>query len=316
MNQKVSLQINLAPGDFPHVQHLLPHQLNRLQAQVNEIILTVDTQPGNGRFADGWFKHESSLKHWLETVIEPNYPVKIVPVNYTPAVKQEVARYFFNKDNIPVKDFRGGPFYAYFFGLHTAANDLVFHLDSDIFLGGGSPQWVEEAVKYLKDDLSCFVMAPLPGPPRDDDTLVDQRIIEKIAPFTWQLEGMSTRIFLMDRSKFKAHKLELDKPSLRMQLKAIIEQHDIAELPERLIANYIKSHNLKRIDFLGTAKGMWSLHPPYRTASFYKQLPEIIRQVEANNLPLRQRGFYDLIDEVCDWTEAREKIKQNRWWRR
>jgi len=27
-------------------------------------------------------------------------------------------------------------------------------------------------------------------------------------------------------------------------------------------------------------------------------------------------GFYDIIDEVCDWAQAREKLKNDRWWKR
>jgi hypothetical protein len=316
LKQRVSLQINLAPGDYPLMQHLLPHQLNQLQAQVDEIILTVDTQPGKGRFAEGWFKYKDSLDLFLKMVIEPKYPVKIIPVDYTPAIKQQVAQYFFGKDNMPVKDFRGGPFYAYFFGLYTAVNNFVFHLDSDMFLGGGSKQWIAEALQYFNTDPACFVMAPLPGPPRADDILVGQQVINKPAPFTWQLEGMSTRIFLMDKSKFKTNKLVLARPSLRNLVKAIVEKHNPADLPEHLIQTFIKTHNLKRIDFLGSGEGMWSLHPPYRTAAFYNQLSEIIKQVENNVLPQKQQGFYDLIDEICDWTDAREKLKNNRWWKK
>lgn len=316
MKQPVSLQINLAPGDYRHARYLLAHQLNVLHAQVDEIILTVDTQPGKGRFAEGWATYKDALDQFLKTELEPNYPVKIIPVDYSAAVKQKVARYFFGTDNIPVKDFRGGPFYAYFFGLYSASNNLVFHLDSDMFLGGGSQTWLAEAVQYFNNNPACLVMAPLPGPPRTDDTLIDQQVIDKPAPFTWQLGGMSTRIFLMDKSKFNTDKLKLAKPSPRNQLKAFTQGHDPAALPEHLIANYIKKHRLKRIDFLGSGKGMWSLHPPYRTAAFYEQLPEIITRVEANDLPGEQQGFYDIIDEVCDWTEAREKLKHNRWWKR
>ncbi|PWK79881.1 hypothetical protein LX99_00341 [Mucilaginibacter oryzae] len=315
MKQPVSLQISLAPGDYRHALHLLPHQLKQLHTQVDEIILTVDTLPGRGRFAAGWAQYKDVLDQFLRTDIMPHYNVKVVPVDYTPAVRQKISRYFFGRDSMPVKDFRGGPFYAYFFGLHHATNNLVFHLDSDMFLGGGSKLWVAEAVQRYGADNNNFVMAPLPGPPRTDDTLTDQQVIKKTAPFTWQLGGMSTRIFLIDKSKFDNHKLILAKPSPRNRLKALIQGHDNADLPEHLIADFIKKHQLKRVDFLGDGDGMWSLHPPYRTENFYEQLPAIIKRIENNDLPENQRGFYDLVDEVCDWTEAREKLKRNRWWK-
>lgn len=316
MKNKVSLQINLAPGDYPHVRYILKHQLAILSTQVDEIILTVDTRPSKGRFAEGWEENKELLNQFLSTEIESGYNIKIVPVDYTAATKQKVADYFFGKNDMPDKDFRGGPFYAYFFGIYTAVNDLVFHLDSDMFLGGENGEWVAEAARFFETDPACFVMAPLPGPPNSLDTLTAQQVVNKIAPYTWQLAGMSTRIFMIDKSRFKTDKLILTKPPIRGQVKAIIEGNANADLPEHLISAYINSHNLKRIDFLGSGKGLWSLHPPYRTKAFYDGLPQLIKRITSNDLPEKQQGFYDVIDEVCDWSAAREKIGNNRWWKR
>ncbi|WP_184544994.1 hypothetical protein [Mucilaginibacter sp. FT3.2] len=316
MKNKVSLQINLAPGDYPHAKYILKHQLDVMAKQVDEIILTVDTRPSKGRFSEGWEANKELLHKFLSTEIEPKYAVKIVPVDYASITKQKVAEYFFGKKNMPDKDFRGGPFYAYFFGIYTAANNLVFHLDSDLFLGGGSPEWIAEAVNFFETDAACFVMAPLPGPPNSADTLIDQQVVDKIAPYVWQLEGMSTRIFMIDKSRFKTNKLQLTRPPMRGQVKAIVEGNSNAGLPEHMISAYINKHHLKRIDFLGSGKGLWSLHPPYRTQAFYEGLPGLIKRIESNDLPPEQQGFYDIINEVCDWSSAREKIRNNRWWKK
>ena len=316
MKPPVSLQINLAPGDYPHAKYILPHQLKVLAAQVDEIILTVDTKPGKGRFAEGWEKYQPLLNSFLHNEIQHDFNVKIVPVDYSSTVKEKIAQYFFGTNTMPLKDFRGGPFYAYFFGLYSVKNNLVLHLDSDIFLGGGSQTWIDEATVLFKNDPSCFIVSPLPGPPHPDDILKDQHIVDKISPYTWQLSGMSTRIFLMDKDKFNINKLVLSKPSARNQIKSIVQGNSNADLPEHLISMFMNEHHLRRIDFLGTNKGLWSLHPPYRTAGFYADLPDLIKRIETNDLPQRQQGFYDIIDEVCDWTSAREKIKNNRWWKR
>jgi hypothetical protein len=315
LKTKVSLQINLAPGDYPHTKHILKHQLNILANQVDEIILTVDTKASKGRFAEGWEANKNLLNEFLIGEISNEYHVKIIPVDYSTAVKQKVAKYFFDKNSIPEKDFRGGPFYAYFFGLYSAANNLIFHLDSDIFLGGSSKTWITESADLFETDPTCFILSPLPGPPRADDILIDQDVINKLAPYTWQLNGMSTRVFMINRSKFNTSKLLFAKPSLRNQVKAIVEGNANAGLPEHILSAYIRKNNLKRIDFLGTGKGLWSLHPPYRTKAFYDELSILIKKIEANDLPKKQQGFYDIIDEVCDWSVAREKLKNNRWWK-
>jgi len=287
-----------------------------LSSQVSEIILTVDTKPGKGRFAQGWDEYQKAFHNLLIADIQPNYRVKIIQVDYSNETKAKVAAYFFGTKTIPEKDFRGGPFYVYFFGIYTAINNLVFHLDSDVLLGGQSTTWVTEAIDRLRNDVNCFIVSPLPGPPHPDDVVIGQSVAKKMAPYTYLLNGMSTRLFMTDKSKFELHKLKLKQPDLRSTAKAIVEKNPAAELPEVLISDYMARHQYKRIDFLGTGTGLWSLHPPYRSKLFYEELPKIIHRIETNDLPPQQLGFYDIVDEVFDWAEARKALSKNRWWKR
>jgi len=126
---------------------------------------------------------------------------------------------------------------------------------------------------------------------------------------------MSTRIFFTDKSKFETNKLVISKPGIRNQIKAVVQGNSNADLPEHLISTFITAHRLKRVDFLGNDGGLWSLHPPYRTDEFYRDLPVLIKRINGSDLPENQMGFYDIIDEVCDWAPARERIKNNRWWK-
>lgn len=315
-DNKVTLQINLAPGDYRHAQHILPHQLKTLQDQVDEILLVVDTRPSKGRFAENWERNKTLLDDFLAAIATTNQKIKIAPVDYSPDAKNKVSAFFTQSGIIPDKDFRGGPFYCYFFGVYRAAHNLVFHLDSDIFLGGGSQAWLAEAALQLQQDNACFTVSPLPGPPHPADILVGQPDAAKVAPHMYHFNGMSTRLFMINRSVFESKKLRLGTPSLRNQIKATIEGNANAELPEILLSEFMRSNGLHRIDFLGSGAGLWSLHPPYRSANFYSALPDLIKKVTNNQLPQAQQGFYDIIDEVCDWTEARTKIAGNRWWKR
>ncbi|WP_214073501.1 hypothetical protein [Mucilaginibacter sp. dw_454] len=313
---KVTLQINLAPVDYPHAVQILPHQLAMLSGQVDEILLTVDTRKGKGRFAEGWLKYQQLFNDFLEQNISTKYPVTILPVDYSAPAKQQIAKAFFEGNYIPDRDFRGGPFYVYFFGLHAAKNNVVFHLDSDVFLGGGSQTWINEALAKLAADDNCFVVSPLPGPPHPEGILISQPDSKRVSANAYVFEGMSTRIFMLDKSRFEKTKLHLQKPSLRNRVKALVEGNPPADLPEHIISTYMRKHSLKRIDFLGEGNGMWSLHPPFRTKGFYEDLPQIIKRVEENCLPKAQLGFYDVVDDVCDWAEARNKLAANRWYKR
>lgn len=313
---KVSLQINLAPSDYLHARYILKHQLDILAPQVDEILLTIDTNPSKGRFATGWHENKKNLYDFLTTAIEPNYKVKIIAVDYSEAVSRAMGNFFFNTNYLPAKDFRGGPFYAYFFGLYHAKHDLIFHLDSDLFLGGGSKTWVSEAVSMLTTDPTILTVSPLPGPPHPEEKLIGQSAYQHTGHYTFEFEGMSTRIFMLNRAVFKQDKLTLKKPALRSQIKAIVEGNSNADLPEDLIGTYMQKHHLKRVDFLGNEKGLWSIHPPFRNKQFYQDLPKFIGDIEQNKLPESQYGFYDMVDEMCDWSENRAHLKTNRWWKR
>jgi hypothetical protein len=57
---------------------------------------------------------------------------------------------------------------------------------------------------------------------------------------------------------------------------------------------------------------MWSLHPPYRSETFYTLLPELIARVEAGDVPVAQRGDFDVNDSMIDWSDARRATRRAR----
>jgi len=56
-------------------------------------------------------------------------------------------------------------------------------------------------------------------------------------------------------------------------------------LPEDLITVHMRERGLKRLDFVGREPGMWSLHPPYRSAELLAEIPRIIAAVESGDVP-------------------------------
>ncbi|HVV55980.1 MAG TPA: hypothetical protein VHC47_11670, partial [Mucilaginibacter sp.] len=200
------------------------------------------------------------------------------------------------------------------YGLYNCRSDYILHLDSDIFLGGLSQTWVEEALQLLATDPSLLTCSPLPGPPHPDKILIGQnRAVKLNDDYCFEFKVMSTRAFLIDKRFFGKEKIGQKLPSALKMVKARIMGNPPYNLPEELLSDYIKKNGLKRIDFLGRGNGLWTLHPPFRVVGFYERLPEIIKDIEQNNLPPEQYGFYDIVDEVCNWTEAREKISSNSW---
>jgi hypothetical protein len=61
----------------------------------------------------------------------------------------------------------------------------------------------------------------------------------------------------------------------------------------------MRNLGLVRIDYLGTAPGMWCLHPPQKPfPGYFDQLPQLIKWVETGDIPEGQRGYYDINESM------------------
>jgi hypothetical protein len=313
---KATLQINLSPSDWRHAKYLLPHQVRVWRGQVEEILLTVDLHRSAGRFAANWETGRDNIMELAHSV----EGARVLPIDYGEEAQARVSAEFFWGARVPAKDFRGGPYYAYFFGLNAARNDLVLHSDSDILFGGGSQSWISEAIADMAGHPEVLFSAPLPGPPAADGLLHKLRSVPDAATrHSHRLDAMSTRIFFLDRARFRSTIRAIvprPPPSLRHVIKAIVERNPPADLPEHLITREMHARGLVRHDFLGEPPGMWSLHPPYRCADFFDKLPSLVARVEAGDVPEAQRGDHDMNSSLVDWSEAVAAIARNRWWRR
>ena len=163
-----TLQVSLSPSDWKHAKFLLPHQVRVWRGQVAEILLTVDLHRSAGRFAAGWEAGRDRIMELAHSI----EGARVVPIDYGDEARARVSLEFFGGAPVPAKDFRGGPYYAYFFGLNAASNDLVLHTDSDIFFGGGSQTWLAEAASNMAARQEVLFSSPLPGPPAADGRLL------------------------------------------------------------------------------------------------------------------------------------------------
>lgn len=311
-NNGVTLQISLAPTDLPHARHVLPHQLRQWAGQVDEILLVVDMHRSRGRFSEGWEERLPGLQFLIDECCARYSHAHVREVDYSADVAKGISELFFGGKPVPAKDWNGGPFYSYFFGLYAAKHPYIFHMDSDMMYGGGSLTWVDEAVQLQVDHPDVFICSPLPGPPTIDGQLKSQ-VLERY-PYTslaYRAQTLSTRHFFMDRNRFSLiinHLLLAQPPRFRV-LQAVAEGNPPYELPEVIFSRAMITHNMFRVEFLGNDPGMWSIHPPYRSQQFYDLLPDIIHRVETGDMPQAQRGCHDLNDSLVDWTG----VKKSPW---
>lgn len=313
---QTTFQLNLAPGDYRLARHLLPHQINTWKDQVDEILLIVDLHRSAGRFGTDWEKGRTEL---FKIIGEIDHPVRVVEVDYSPEAKARCAKRWTGGHPISEKDFRGGPSYAYFFGLTEARGRWILHADADIFFGGQSQNWLENARSLYEANDDILFMGPHSGKPTangDLNTLPHQK--DNRAKNGCQFDFMSTRLFLIDQERFKERITAFtpQRPSLRSRIKAMVEGNAAWDLPEHWMTAAMTKAGMCRFEFTGEDPGMWSLHPPYRCPEFFEKLADLVKMVESDTLPASQLGNHDVDTTLIDWTEARALISKNRWWKR
>jgi hypothetical protein len=311
-----TLQISLAPSDLPHARVILAHQLRTWAAQVQEVLLTVDglRGAGHGRFAEGWDERRPGLDALLDEAAAAHPHLRVAEVDYAAPARAAVAERFFAGAAVPEKDSRGGPFYAYFFALAEARHDTVLHLDSDMLFGGGSPHWMREAAELLAARDDVLACNPLGGPPTDDPARWrDPR--EPLPSLAFRCSSISSRVCLLDRRRLSGADGLAPRPParLRSRLKARLHGHPDAALPEDLLTAAMHARGMARLDLLGSAPGMWSLHPPFRSQRFYAELPALVDRIERGDVPDAQRGEFDVADALFDFSEARAAFRRRRW---
>jgi hypothetical protein len=312
---KVTFQVNLAPTDYPTVRHVLPHQLRCWAGQVAEVLLVVDLHRSQGLQAQVAADQLPNLRGLIADCQATYTNVRAVDVDYSEEALGAVGEAFYRGGAVPLKDWRAAPIYPYFYGLYAAAHGYIFHNDSDMMYGGGSQTWIAEALEVLQTGSDILICSPLPGPPTAGGELRSQTLVrEPMASLAYRADAISTRVFMIDLHRFRERVIGLDAvaPNRWQTLMARVDGNPSFETAEIMLSQAMRRAGLARVDFLGAAPGMWSVHPPYRSDLFYERLPELIAQIESGEVADGQRGDHELNDSMIDWSSAR-KPRWQRW---
>jgi hypothetical protein len=313
----VTLQINLTAADLRHARQTVPHQIRQLADQVAHVVLNIDEGAAESKDGSGQGRPDEreALERWLSQMRAEHAHLSTQPVDYSPEATRRVADTLYAGQVPPRVDFRGRPIYSYLEPLVSAPTDWVLHLDSDMLLGGGGSNWVADAQESLRRGDGYILASPYPGPPRDDGRVSRQPGVEYVeGPNAISVPNMSSRVFLMHRPTFvrRLAPLPLLRAPWKGRLWTLRQPNPPFEKLELAVTARMNELGLRRLDRLGTPPGMWSLHPPYRSETFYSQLPELIARVEAGDVPLAQRGDFDVNDSMIDWSDARRAMRRAR----
>lgn len=327
---QITLQINLTPWDLPHACLVLPHQLQFWSASCSESLLLWDLDPGPKiQTASGPEQWQRCLELLpaFQAALQADWPGLVQKTCDLRGTKAESARqalgrrYFVPPEfqstqppAMPHKDFRGGPFAAYFMGLEMAQNDLVLHLDGDMLFGGAASAWISAAITLLENHPDCLCVAPPGGPPAPMLANMIAHLIAhtpaaKFSAYAgiefWQKQEIFTsRCFLIRRSELYQALLLAYRMPERAGDPGWCEPY--AELVEVILTRFMQSQGRYRLDYSPAEEPIWSLHPPTQfEARYLKLLPAIIAQMQNPNWPSAQIGEYDLLPCSLDWLAAK-----------
>ena len=317
LHAPISMQITLTPSDLPEARVLLPHQIRVWGNQVDDILVLVDLPPWRTRDAAA-VRAQHELAGFLDQqrALHPQLDWKLM--DYSREAIAGVQETFYGGHRVPMHDYRNRPIYGYLHLLLATRHDLVFHIDGDMMFGGGSQSWMAEARDQLARRPELLACNPLPGPPRADGKLLSQRVSptpELGASYAYRFPTLSYRVFLLDRRVMaeRLAPLHTEWPSpLRSVTSVLRTRRRPHALLEQVIANAMRREGQWRLDFLGVGRGMWSLHPRIRGPRFKRALPELLRLVEAEEVHPRQRGEYDLTEEMLRMAESGGRVAARR----
>jgi hypothetical protein len=310
MTRPVSVQINLAPSDHVIAGILLERQVAFFSRHVDEVVLTLDTRPNVGRYADAWARGRSAIEAQIADVIARHPTCRLDPVDYSEAHQRTVADFFGQAGLFPLGDYRGAPCYVYFHGFHACRNDLVFHIDGDMVLGGDLEGWFEEALAQL-DRPGILTVSPLPGPPTTDGHIKQPSLAADPVARRYEFGGFSTRVFLLDRRDLRGIDFNR-KVGGMLRLKSLLLPYRPIMASEVVIAQHMQARGLRRVD-LGGPGQVFSLHPDYKSEGFLAALPAILRRLDAGDVPQAQQGDFEFSDSYYDFAPERAARAAGRW---
>src|SRR2546421_198379 len=160
---------------------------------------------------------------------------------------------------MPAKDYRGAPFYAYFFALLAASHDYELHSAPDVLSAGASQTWMEEPLPPPETRPDVLASNPLPGPPTADGTLRSQMLRREPGESpAFRSPALSTRLFILDRRRIT--NLRIERPTAREAFGARLDGNPPFLPAEGVISRAMARSGLGRMDFLGDQPGMWGVH--------------------------------------------------------
>lgn len=309
-----TLQINLSPGDVDYAALTVPALLAP-HPRAAERLLVVDVcKPQATRIIDPAKRYPEPrysqraeaivrLAEDLRTSGQVDRVVVLRPDDpLFPALRRRYLRPWIKETH----DYGGCALLAYLAAFELCRTPWLLHYDADM-LAHNAPgtDWVADAQAALARRPELVAAIPRPAPPLpsdqpDDLPSLDERISARDYPEGWGQAWFSTRCYLFDMSRLRAH-LPLVQGRLWWEMLATrLRGQGYPRSPEIMLFRRLGAAGRLRLCL--RRRDSWLLHPVKKGPDFVAALPSLLRYVRDGRYPALQAGRQNIdLDAWASW---------------
>ena len=301
MNRQVQTYIFTARSDALFIESSIP-SLIKISEKINsEITLILDTSDPTGVLGTTLRQSElSEISSKIEK-LQSFLNFDFVTTAYDSQSIRSKNRIQFNYPHKETHCFRGYPIYGSFKQFFDTDADYILHLDCDmIFHEAPGFSWIKEGIRVMEENEDILCVLPRGGPSTKDKSLHqgtnEYHVDENRGLYLFK--NFTSRHYLIHKERFLS--LLPLKPlwlSWRDPIKSRLFGNGKMLCWEAMVEYALERSHMWRADLISDQA--WSLHPTDRSEKFYQLRPKIIKSVNLNEFPEKQRGHFDL--KLNDW---------------
>lgn len=304
MNQNITLQINISPGDINYALLTVPELVKKYNSITQRLLVVDCCRPQKTKIVNPDIKYPteefankvSKIKEIaIELKDKCGFSEVFILESNSPIIKIISKKYL---NNVYSNTHAGGGTanMSYWAAIHLPKTRYVIHLDGDMIMySDPNYNWVTEALELLKMEKNAIFAVPRLCPPIAKNLELpshhEGRKFQTKENY-WLNDWFSTRHFLIDKEKLQPFlPLITGKIKFETLLRKWLNRVYPFD-PEIVLFKKFSLHNLKRV--ILKSEKTWFLHPQNKAELFNELLPEILKEVNMGNFPEDQAGYEDL----------------------
>ncbi|MET4083611.1 hypothetical protein ABIB40_003583 [Pedobacter sp. UYP30] len=310
LNDNITLQINLSPGDVDYAEMTVPALLMK-HANIKNILIIADCcRPQKTKLLDPDVKFpmlEFNLKidrliGICNEFLANGLVTKVYFLKPNDSIIPLLSKKYLNNIYQSTHSSGGTANMSYWAGIELPETQYVLHYDGDMLLyQNPTYSWYDDAINHLKNNKDCLIAVPRLCPSLENNPNYPPSKHEG-RPFTsendfWKNDWFSTRVFLIDKVRL-SNFLPLVRGKLMLEL--LVRKYFNRAFPldpEIIMFKSIGGRNGKRLIMKNL--NAWVLHPNSKDKNFIKHLPKILELVKVGKFPREQEGYEDI--KLDDW---------------